>query len=336
MITRRQLWGLLALTLLWGVNWPMMKLSLQQLTPLYFRASTMLLGAAWLFIYLALRTGARMWPRGREWGAIVLLGLPNVLGWHTLSIFGVQELASGRAAILGFTMPIITVVLGALFFAEPITPRVRLAVLCAALAIGLLLWNELQRLSGRPTGVAWMLGAALCWSLGTLLFRRAHLTLSPLVVTVWMLLLGALTLWPLALLLEPRPRVAAFSVPMWISLAYGVLVNYGVAQLIWFSLARALPPATSGMSVLAIPLVGTLSATFIVGERPHWQDWLAMLFVMLAIASVLWPARPAKAAAKAASETPPAKPAADPLAEPALEPPATSATSTTSTAGTAQ
>jgi drug/metabolite transporter (DMT)-like permease len=43
------------------------------------------------------------------------------------------------------------------------------------------------------------------------------------------------------------------------------------------------------MSVMAIPLVGTLSATFITGEVPHWQDWLAMGFVMVAIASVLLP-----------------------------------------------
>ncbi|MNL83176.1 hypothetical protein D3C87_2107500 [compost metagenome] len=50
------------------------------------------------------------------------------------------------------------------------------------------------------------------------------------------------------------------------------------------------------MSVMAIPLVGTLSATVIVGEVPHWQDWLAMVFVMLAIASVLWPARKVAAA----------------------------------------
>lgn len=190
MISRRQAWALLALTLIWGVNWPMMKLSLQGMTPLYFRASTMLLGAAWLFAFVALR-GERMRPSGREWAAIATLGLPNVLGWHTLSIFGVQELASGRAAILGFTMPIFTVVIGAVFFGERTTPRVRLAVLCAGAAIGLLLWHELQRLSGRPSGVAWMLGAALCWALGTMQFRRAHLTLSPMVVTVWMLLLGS-------------------------------------------------------------------------------------------------------------------------------------------------
>ena len=133
-----QLWGLLALTLMWGVNWPMMKLSLQEMPPLYFRASTMCLGAAWLFVYVR-GQGERMWPRRDEWATIAWLGLPNVLGWHTLSIFGVQELASGRAAILGFTMPIFTVLLGAAFFGERITPRVRVAVICAALAIALLL-----------------------------------------------------------------------------------------------------------------------------------------------------------------------------------------------------
>jgi drug/metabolite transporter (DMT)-like permease len=191
LISRRQLWALLALTLMWGVNWPMMKLSLQQLSPLYFRGITMLLGAAWLFLFVAAR-GERMRPVGREWLAIALLGLPNVLGWHTLSILGVQELASGRAAILGFTMPIFTVLIGAAFFGERITPRVRLAVVCVSIAIGLLLWHELQRLTGRPSGVAWMLGAAISWAVGTLMFRRAHLTLSPLVVTVWMLLLGSL------------------------------------------------------------------------------------------------------------------------------------------------
>lgn len=295
LITRRQLWALLALTLMWGVNWPMMKLSLQQLSPLYFRASTMLIGAAWLFVYVAAR-GERMRPTGREWAAIAWLGLPNVLGWHTLSIFGVQELASGRAAILGFTMPIFTVLIGAAFFGERITPRVRLAVVCVALAIALLLWHELQRLSGRPAGVVWMLGAAASWALGTLMFRRAHLTLTPMVVTVWMLLLGSGVLWALALTLEPLPQPATFTPLMWTSLAYGALVNYGLAQLIWFGMARDLPPATSAMSVMAIPLVGTLSATVIVGEVPHWQDWLAMVFVMLAIASVLWPARKVAAA----------------------------------------
>ena len=297
MINRRQLWALLALTLMWGVNWPMMKLSLQELSPLYFRAITMLLGGLWLFAYVA-RRGERMWPAGSEWATIAWLGLPNVLGWHTLSIFGVKELASGRAAILGFTMPIFTVLIGAAFFGERITPRVRVAVVCAGIAIGLLLWHELQSLSGRPVGIVWMLGAAFFWGLGTLMFRQAHFTLSPMVVTVWMLLLGSAVVWALALALEPLPKPSTFSTPMWISLVYGVFINYGIAQLIWFGMARDLPPATSAMSIMAIPLVGTLSATLIVGEVPHWQDWVAIGFVMMAIASVLLPPRSPRPAAQ--------------------------------------
>ena len=169
-LSRRQLWGLLALTLMWGVNWPMMKLSLQEMPPLYFRASTMCLGAAWLFVYVR-GQGERMWPRRDEWATIAWLGLPNVLGWHTLSIFGVQELASGRAAILGFTMPIFTVLIGAAFFGERITPRVRLAVVCVSLAIGLLLWHELQRLTRMKSlrlALRMMRGPAQAGGLGAL------------------------------------------------------------------------------------------------------------------------------------------------------------------------
>jgi drug/metabolite transporter (DMT)-like permease len=70
-----------------------------------------------------------------------------------------------------------------------------------------------------------------------------------------------------------------------------VLINYGFAQIIWFGLARDLPPATSVMSIMAVPLIGTLTATVIVGEVPHWQDYAAMVFVVTAIGAVLLPPR---------------------------------------------
>ena len=61
----------------------------------------------------------------------------------------------------------------------------------------------------------------------------------------------------------------------------------GIAQVVWFGLARTLPPTASAFSIMAVPLVGTASAIAIVGEVPGWQDWAAALFVVLAIASAL-------------------------------------------------
>lgn len=290
MVTRRQLWALVALTLMWGINWPMMKFSLREMSPLYFRALTMTGGALWLYAFFRWR-GVRMRPQNAsEWRSIVWLGLPNMLGWHTLAIMGVKELASGRAAILGFTMPIWTVLFGMVFLGERPSRRAWLACGAVAVAVGLLLSHELAHLSGRPVGVAWMLGAAMLWAAGTLMMRRLPCSLPVEALTVWMMALASLCLWVLAAVVEPLPR-GTFSMPMWGSLAYGALINYGFAQIIWFGLARHLPPATSAMSVMAIPLIGTLSATLIVGESPHWQDFAAIVFVMMAIAAVLLPAK---------------------------------------------
>ncbi len=289
MINRRQTLALVALTLMWGVNWPMMKFSLRELSPLYFRAATMSAGAICLYLFYR-RRGVRLAPRGAEWRSIFSLAAPNMLGWHMVTVLGVRELASGRAAILGFTMPIWTVLISVLFLGERLTRRVAFAVVSVAVAIGLLVWHEVAAISGRPVGVAWMELGAVLWAIGTLMMRRSKITLPMEALTVWMMIVSSVGLWAVALLAEPWP-VWQFSGAMWASLAYAALINYGAAQVIWFGMARDLPPSTSAMSVMAVPIVGTLSATFIVGEWPHWQDYAAILFVIGAIAAVLLPPR---------------------------------------------
>jgi drug/metabolite transporter (DMT)-like permease len=294
-ITRKQLLALVFLTLMWGFNWPMMKFSLREMSPLYFRALTMTAGAFFLFGWYRAQ-GLRMVPQGREWRTVVTISIPNILGWHTLSILGVKELASGRAAILGFTMPIWTVLISVLFLGEKLTRRVAFAAVSVGITVMLLASSEFTRITGSPRGVMWMVLAAICWAIGTIMVRRSVLTLPVETLTVWTMLVANVFLWAIAITLEPWPTWH-FSGAMWLSLAYGAFINYGFAQTLWASLARNLPASTSAMSVMAIPLVGTLSATFIVGEWPHWQDYVAILFVVAAMAAVLLPPRHRKALA---------------------------------------
>lgn len=285
MIRGRTLAGLAVLTLLWGVNWPIMKFSLRELTPLFFRGVTMSGGALLLAAFYSLRGESMRLPRA-AWLPVIWLALPNIFGWHLFSILGIQQLASGRAAILGFTMPIWTTLLAVAFFGERLTGRVAFSVVCAATAIGLLLIHELTALAGRPIGVLWMQCAALCWALGTILMRRTKLTLSTTVITVWMMGLSAAGFWIVAPLVEPWPAWR-FSPLMWVALAWGAAINYGVAQIFWFGLARNLPPTASAFSVMAVPIVGILSAIPLVGELPSWQDYTAAIFVIAAIAAAL-------------------------------------------------
>lgn len=289
MLQPRQVALLVALTLMWGLNWPLMKFSLRELSPLYFRALTMSGGVLLLLALYRWRGVPMALPRA-AWGPLLWLALPNIFGWHLFSILGVQALASGRAAILGFTMPIWTVLLGWLLFSQPLSRRALVSVACGGVAVALLVGHEITALAGRPLGIAWMQLAALSWALGTLMMRRTPLQLPTETLTVWMMALSSIGFWAVAAVLEPWPRWQ-FSPGMWASLAWGAAVNYGVAQVIWFGMARKLPPQASTFAIMAVPLVGVASAGFIVGEIPRTADWIAAGFIMAAIASALLPAR---------------------------------------------
>ena len=289
-ISRQQLIGLVGITLMWGINWPMMKIALREVSPMYFRGVTMGLGALWLLFYFRFQ-GLRLWPQTRrEWRDIVLLGIPNMFLWHALSILGVMSLPSGRASILGFTMPVWTVVIGVMFMGAQFTPRIVAAVIATLAAIGLLISHEFTALQGQPMGILWMELGALSWAIGTLWMRRISFTMPVQSLTVWMMLISSPLILLVAAGTETWPTWE-LSPLAWGSLAYAVLINYGFAQIIWFGMARDLPPATSAMSIMAVPVVGTLSASLLIGELPHWQDYAAMVCVVLAIAAVLLPKR---------------------------------------------
>ena len=289
-ISRQQLIGLVGITLMWGINWPMMKIALREVSPMYFRGVTMGLGAVWLLFYFRFQ-GLRLWPQTRrEWRDIVLLGIPNMFLWHALSILGVMSLPSGRASILGFTMPVWTVVIGVMFMGAQFTPRIIAAVIATLAAIGLLISHEFTALQGQPMGILWMELGALSWAIGTLWMRRISFTMPVQSLTVWMMLISSPMILLVGVSTESWPTWE-LSPLAWGSLAYAVLINYGFAQIIWFGMARDLPPATSAMSIMAVPVVGTLSASLLIGELPHWQDYAAMVCVVLAIAAVLLPKR---------------------------------------------
>jgi drug/metabolite transporter (DMT)-like permease len=201
-LTRRQLLGLVALTLAWGINWPMMKFALRELSPLYFRALTMSAGTVMLLLWYSSRGVSMKLPRV-AWGPVLLLALPNIFGWHLFSILGVKELASGRAATLGFTMPIWTVLLAAVFFGQPLTRRAMVGMACAGSAVALLVAHEFTMLAGRPLGVLWMQLAAVSWALGHLMRRCAQTATETITVDDAGVGAGLLTI---AIGMEPAPN----------------------------------------------------------------------------------------------------------------------------------
>jgi drug/metabolite transporter (DMT)-like permease len=75
---------------------------------------------------------------------------------------------------------------------------------------------------------------------------------------------------------------------------FNAVLVFGFAHAAWFYLARGLPPVASTLSVMLIPVLGVFSGAIWLNEILHWQDWAAVALMMVSIACVLWPAKPAQ------------------------------------------
>ncbi len=295
-LSRQQLIVLVALTLVWGVNWPVMKVGVTEMPPLSFRAISVWIGIPVLAAGLWwLKTPFKL-PRA-HWPALLWLSLFNMFIWHALIIVAIKNLSSGRAAILGYTMPIFSAILGALLFGAVLRWRNWLGVGAASVGVVLLLWHEFTRLAGAPLGVILALLSAMSWALGTQLLRRSTIPVPTLTLAFWMTALTAPVLTGLALLLEQPQWVINSSqwiVPSasaWAAIGYNAVMIFGFAHAAWFYLARSLPPAASTLSVMLIPVVGLFAGALGLGEVLHWQDWAAVALMVVAIGSVLWPGK---------------------------------------------
>jgi hypothetical protein len=194
--------------------------------------------------------------------------------WHVLAILAVQALSSGRAAILGYTMPIFSALWGVALFGERLRPRHVAGVVAAGLGVSFLLWHEFATIAGRPLAALGMLAAAALWALGTQQMRRTRIAAPTLAIVFWMTLASTLVM-SIATLLFERHRWAAPNASTLAAIAYNAVLIFGVAQAIWLSMARNLPPIASSMSVMLIPVLGTVSGAWWLGESLHWQDGAA-------------------------------------------------------------
>ncbi|MCE2679444.1 MAG: DMT family transporter [Burkholderiales bacterium] len=280
-------WRLLAvITAIWGFNWPVMKYAINQYPPLSFRFLSMLGGvvvmqmaARWMKIPLQVPAGQRL--------KLFLLAMVNMVGWHVFCVLAVAELSSGRAAILGYTMPVWAVMSG-LFLGQRISIRAWIGVGFAVGGIFLLLGSELSSIAGRPLGAVYMLIAAICWGMGTALIRRFPTGLHPLAATHAMM---CITLFVMGVAAWHIEWTADLGLPhdfkLWWPIVYNAVLVIGVAHVLWIGMAASLPPVASSISIMLIPVVGVFSGMLWLGETPHWQDYAALCLILTAMGTVL-------------------------------------------------
>ena len=298
----------LLLALAWGLNWPAVKTLLSLLPPFAARGLGLGLGALLLLALAALQRKP-VWPARGAWPGIVVGGLLTVALFNTCVAFAQLATSTSRAAVLTFTMPLMSAALAWWLLGERPGQRGAWALALGALGIAALAAPVLQAMqamhSGQGTalrGLLLPLGAALAWALGTVAAKRWPPVGDRMVFTAWQLLLGAacttlgalLTgehLPPLWVQAADGALTLAWPPRVLVALAYHVVVATAVAYVLWYRLLAAHSVTVATLTTLAVPVVGVLGAMALVGDRPSAADWLGFALVLSGAAlAVLKPA----------------------------------------------
>ncbi len=277
---------LIGLALAWGLNWPMIKLSVAEVPVWQFRAVTGLI-AGLILLLLARLLGQRLKVPQRIWPALLAAALLNVTSWFVLIAYAVKLMGSSHAAILAFTMPLFQAALSVWLLQETLDAR-RIAALAAGLAgVIVLLSHDFAALGTSPLGAVLALIGAINWAFGVTVQKRVTWPVGAVTLAGWQILIGCVPIAVLALAIEDFVYHRA----SWAALGAGVyltLIAFVFAYYAWFAIVRIFPATVAAIGTLLVPVIGVASSALAFADEPFgWREIVSLLLISGAVYLVL-------------------------------------------------
>jgi drug/metabolite transporter (DMT)-like permease len=265
--------GLVVMSLIWGINYSVVKSGLRVLSPLTFNGLRVALAASVLFV-IALFVRDTALPKRRDLVTLLLLGVVGNGLYQLFFIFGMSRTRAGVAALVVAAGPAWIAIISRLLGRERLPLRgwsgIGLQLLGVACVVG-----SARSFAGGADG---MVGAALI-ATGSIMWAFFSVMLQPYTKSAHPLHLSAITMASggLLLLVVAMPDLLALdwrAVPLaaWGSVTYAGIGALVVAYLLFYRGVRVLGATRTAMYGNLQPIVALAFAWLMLGERPtSWQ-----------------------------------------------------------------
>ncbi len=296
---------LCVMVLLWGISWPITKLALNEVSPLWLATFRFGSAAICLFTFVAAQGKLRLPPKA-DWPIVASIGLLQMTAFTGLGMVAMTHVDTSRATLLAYTTPLWGVISAwALHKVQP--TRLQLfALALGMIGIGVICSPVEMNWSapGAVMGACFLIAGAIAWSVVILHIKRHKWLASPLALAPWQMALATV---PLA--------IAAYSIE---GAPTGIEMNSRLLELLFFigpvatsacfviSAEHGRKISTFAMSnfTLGVPLIGITASVIFLGEQLSlWFSTgliLILAGMLMTILAASWHGRPSlKAVAQA-------------------------------------
>lgn len=275
---RRRVWlaeiALLLMSVIWGVNYSVIKYGTSVVPPLAYNGVRILIAAAALTV-IAVAWGGPM-PARRDLLALLALG---ALGNGIYQVFFIEGLArtrAGEAALVVGASPALMALIGRMRGVERVSRRGVAGIALSMFGVALIVLARAatggSAQGGSLAGDLLVLCGSVCWALYTVLLIPYTTRLSGWWVTALTIVGGSLVLAIVGGADILRVDWTALPRGAWPAILYSGLGALVVAYMFWYFGVRVLGPTRTALYGNLQPLIALLVAWLTLGEIPTtWQ-----------------------------------------------------------------
>lgn len=266
--------ALALMSVIWGVNWSVVKYGTTLFPPLAYNA-VRIGSAAVILIAIALLVGGAV-PRRRDVLALLALGTLGNGVYQILFIEGLARTRAGEAALVIGASPALMALIGRLLGVETVTRRSMFGIALSMFGVGLIVLGRAtsgaNAQGGSLLGDLLVLCGAVCWAFYTVLLLPFTKRVSGWWVTALSVVGGSVIL-----LVAASADLAAIdwhSVPrgVWFAILYGSIGAMVIAYFFWLYGVRVLGPTRTAIFGNLQQFIALLVAWRMLGEVPTiWQ-----------------------------------------------------------------
>jgi len=270
----------------WGSTYTAIRIGAADMPALLLSGTRFLIAGAILLAWCRWRGLRLVWP-AKTMLLLALVGLLLLGGGNVGLVYAEKTVPSGLASLVLAVLPLY-VALIEMFLpgGEPLPARGWLGMVLGFAGLAILVWPSLRNGFGgdskRLLAIAALLAGALCWAVGSVLSRRARLSVNSFVAAAWQMLAAGGVCLALGTALGQWPQfhltASAAGSLAWLITGGSLLGYTGYIYLI-----EHVPVGKVSSYAYVNPVVAVLLGIFLLHEHPEPAEFAGMAGIVVAV-----------------------------------------------------
>ena len=273
---------LIGMSLVWGINFSVVKTALTDLSPLSF--NSLRFGLASLFLLTMLWVLERdLSFRREDIGRLVLLGLIGNTIYQLLFINGIARTTASNSSLILATMPIFVALLSSVLGVERVERKVWHSVILSFIGIFLIVQGAGRTLT--MTDQSWIgdlliLTGTICWSTYTVLSKPLLQRYTPLKLTTLTMVMGTPLLVLVSIPSLKEQNWGSVSLQGWLCLIYSFCFAVAIGFVIWYTGVSRIGTTRTALYENLITVIAVAVAWLFLSERMTLLQVLGAVLVL--------------------------------------------------------